>query len=339
MSSSFLIAVNERALELDSPAPKPLSPAAPTRPLRHVIAFKCADWSPKTEAVLREVLDELASIPALGAFHHGADMGLREPGSNMDYTITADFNDQAAYMAFSTHPAYLKVVREVIKPLLAPGAPVARIQFKMEHTSRARQSLMRADPALFNIRFGKAAREDALASPHEDDEVDTSPSPPPLYDGLTLPAPKPLSPVAPARPLRHVIAFKCADFSPATEAVLHEALSTLPSSIPALGAFHHGADMGLREPGSNMDYTITADFNDQAAYMAFSTHPAYLKVVREVIKPLLAPGAPVARIQFKMEHTSRARQSLMRADPALFNIRFGKAAREDTPASPQSVMV
>ena len=148
--------------------------------------------------------------------------------------------------------------------------------------------------------------------------------------------PKPLSPAAPARPLRHVVSFKCSDWSPTKAEELGAALNTLPASIKELGAFHHGPDMGLREPGYNMDYTMTADFADQASYLAFCHHPAYLTVVNEVIKPLLAPGEPVARMQFKMEHYANARQTLMRADPALFDIRFGKAVRE--PGSPESVI-
>ena len=146
---------------------------------------------------------------------------------------------------------------------------------------------------------------------------------------------RPLSPAAPSRPLRHLIAFKCR--TPETVKIIGEALATLPRLIAELGAFHFGSDMGIAVNGSNMDYAITADFADQAAYMAFSTHPAYLKVVNEVIKPLLAPGERVARMQFKIEHISRARQSLMRADPPLFNLRFGKTARE-APGSPASVM-
>ena len=149
--------------------------------------------------------------------------------------------------------------------------------------------------------------------------------------------PKPLSPAAPARPLRHVVSFRCAEWSAEKAEALGRALSMLPASIAELGAFHHGPDMGLRAAGYNMDYTITADFADQAAYQAFTRHPAYLKVVNEVIKPLLAPGEPVARAQFKIEHVSRARQSLMRADPPLYDIRFGKSARE--PGSPESVML
>ena len=344
MSATYLAATYLRAADARQPCtqrlnedPKPLSPAAPARPLRHVVSFKCSDWSPAKAEELGAALNTLpASVKELGAFHHGPDMGLREPGYNMDYTMTADFADQASYLAFCHHPAYLKVVNEVIKPLLAPGEPVARMQFKMEHYSRARQTLMRADPALFDIRFGKAVREPGSPSRALPVESTHSPSSPSLHDRAS-PDPKPLSPAAPARPLRHVVSFKCSDWSPAKAEELGAALNTLPASVKELGAFHHGPDMGLREPGYNMDYTMTADFADQASYLAFCHHPAYLKVVNEVIKPLLAPGEPVARMQFKMEHYSRARQTLMRADPALFDIRFGKAVRE--PGSPESVIL
>ena len=150
----------------------------------------------------------------------------------------------------------------------------------------------------------------------------------------------PLSPLAPARPLRHLVAFKCAALTPEKADELGRALDTLPRLILELGALAHGVDMGLREPGYNVDYAITADFGDQASYMAFCRHPAWVQVVNEVIKPLLAPGEPVARMQFKTVHTpwgSGARQTLMRADPALFDIRFGKAVRE--PGSPESVIL
>ena len=142
--------------------------------------------------------------------------------------------------------------------------------------------------------------------------------------------PKPLSPAAHARPLRHVVAFKCAEFSPAKAQALGEALSALPALIRELGDFHFGPDMGLAadRPGHNVDYCITADFADEAAYAAFCRAPAWVKVVNGVIKPMLAPGEPIARVQFKIEHQSRARQSLMQADPPLFNVRFGKSMRD-----------
>ena len=156
---------------------------------------------------------------------------------------------------------------------------------------------------------------------------------------MSSPDPKPLSPHAPSRPLRHVVAFKCAECSQAKVDVLGAALSALSTAIPELHTIHFGPDIGLREPGYNMDYTITADFSNQTDYLAFTNHPAYVEVVNELIKPLLAPGEPVARMQFKINHNARARQGLLRADPPLFNVRFGgkniDAAKEH--ASPSGV--
>lgn len=156
--------------------------------------------------------------------------------------------------------------------------------------------------------------------------------------------PKPLSPAAPSRPLRHIVTFNCADWSQAKADTLDNALGMLPMIIPQLSEFHYGPDMGMREPGYNMHYAITADFPHEEAYKAFCRHPAYAKVVNEVIKPMLAPGEHVARVQFKINHTTRSKQSLMQADPPLFNVRFGKSARaaaadprEANPASPTSV--
>ena len=90
--------------------------------------------------------------------------------------------------------------------------------------------------------------------------------------------PIPLSPSAPSRPLRHIVAFKCADFSAAKAKRLSDALSRLPTQIQELGDFHYGPDMGMREPGHNADYCITADFDNQEAYQAFCSHPAYYNV-------------------------------------------------------------
>ena len=151
--------------------------------------------------------------------------------------------------------------------------------------------------------------------------------------------PKPLSPAAPARPLRSIHTFKVADFSPAKAEELKQALEPLPILIEELGDFHFGPDMGLREPGYNADYAITADFNDQASYIAFCRHPAYQRVVNDVIKPMLAPGEPIGRVQFAIQHATRARQLLMQADPPLFNLRYGKSQREGLiPNSPSSVV-
>ena len=346
---------------MSSPDPKPLSPYAPSRPLRHVVSFKCAECSQAKVDALGAALSTLSTaIPELHTIHFGPDMGLREPGYNMDYTITADFSNQMDYLAFTNHPAYVEVVNELIKPLLAPGELIARMQFKIEHTpwgAGARNTLMRADAPLFNVGFGiknieaaegratPSARtstvtdEYSLSSRFHEQPSAASPSDPASPERKPLP----LSPYAPSRPLRHIVAFKCAEGSQAKVDALDAALSALSTTIALDHSFHFGPDMGLREPGYNMDYTITADFSDETAYQAFCNHPAYVKVVNEMIKPLLAPGEPVARMQFKINHNSRARQSLLRADPPLFNVRFGgkniDAAKEHSSPSGVEAML
>ena len=134
--------------------------------------------------------------------------------------------------------------------------------------------------------------------------------------------------------------FKCVDWTPEKATALNDAFLALPTLIPELGSFEYGPDAGLREPGQNQDYCFTADFRDEASYFIFSRHPAYLRVVNEVIRPMLAPGAQITRIQFNLNHGTKSRQTLMRADPPLFNVRFGKSAREEGVAvdSPSSVL-
>ena len=120
-------------------------------------------------------------------------------------------------------------------------------------------------------------------------------------------------------------------------ASLDLALSALPTKIAELGAFNFGPNMGLQPTLSCADYAITADFANEAGFRAFQAHPAYVHVVEHVIKPLLAPDEPIGRVQFKIGHSTRSRQTLMRADPPLFDVRFGKGQRE-APSSPESVV-
>jgi hypothetical protein len=102
---------------------------------------------------------------------------------------------------------------------------------------------------------------------------------------------------------------------------LCRALGELQPLIREIDRYSFGPDLGLRE--DNMDFCITADFRSAADYQAYAANPAYLKVVAEHIKPNLAPGEPVARCQFEMDISSNAKQSLMKADPPLFDTKFG----------------
>lgn len=75
----------------------------------------------------------------------------------------------------------------------------------------------------------------------------------------------------------------------ATEAersAIIEALRELPSRIPAIRDYRCGFDKGLAE--GNVELGVTADFDDEAGYLQYATHPAHLEVIAELIKPVLA---------------------------------------------------
>jgi hypothetical protein len=79
-----------------------------------------------------ELLDRgLAGIVGLGIegmtdVRVGRDAGLR--AGNWDYTITADFADQAAYRAYDEDEEHNRLRREIFGPL---SAEIARIQIEV----------------------------------------------------------------------------------------------------------------------------------------------------------------------------------------------------------------
>lgn len=72
---------------------------------------------------------------------------------------------------------------------------------------------------------------------------------------------------------------------------LVDALAGLPAQIPELLAYRFGADLGLAE--DNWDFSVVADFADQAGYEVYRDHPAHQAVIRDRIRPLVAERAAV----------------------------------------------
>ncbi len=66
---------------------------------------------------------------------------------------------------------------------------------------------------------------------------------------------------------------------------LREGLAALPSLIPEIEAFRFGADAGLVE--GNADFGVVAEFADEAAFGAYSAHPAHREVIERRLKPIL----------------------------------------------------
>jgi len=62
-------------------------------------------------------------------------------------------------------------------------------------------------------------------------------------------------------------------------------LATLPDRLPGLLYYAFGSDLGLRE--DNADYAVIGVFADVEAYRAYSTDPEHVRILREVITPIL----------------------------------------------------
>ena len=75
----------------------------------------------------------LWQIPEIKNYVLGIDAGL-DPERNHDFCIVADFADDAGFKAYSGNPDHVKVITEVIKPMLAPGGRTA-VQFYFQPSS------------------------------------------------------------------------------------------------------------------------------------------------------------------------------------------------------------
>jgi Stress responsive A/B Barrel Domain len=87
--------------------------------IRHVVLFH---WKPEvTDEQKRFVATELAALPTLvptiRAFALGADAGINE--GNANFVVTADFDDEAGYLAYRDDPEHRAIVTRHLGPLVA----------------------------------------------------------------------------------------------------------------------------------------------------------------------------------------------------------------------------
>jgi hypothetical protein len=92
--------------------------------IRHIALFR---WSPgATEAQKAAVASELAALrpalPSLREFVFGADAGLTE--GSFDFAVTADFDDEAGYVAYRDDFAHREVIARIIAPIVAQRVAV-----------------------------------------------------------------------------------------------------------------------------------------------------------------------------------------------------------------------
>ena len=69
-------------------------------------------------------------------------------------------------------------------------------------------------------------------------------------------------------------------------------VAKLPSMVPSVRGFASGPDAGLAAQG-NFDFAVTADFDDEAGYLAYRDDPGHREIVQRYITPVLADRAAV----------------------------------------------
>ncbi len=91
---------------------------------------------------------------------------------------------------------------------------------------------------------------------------------------------------------RHVVLIT---LSPeATDAQRHallDGLAGLPAAIPEIRSYVYGVDAGLAE--GNATVAVVADFDDADGYRVYATHPAHVRVITELIRPIMVGRAAV----------------------------------------------
>ncbi len=71
------------------------------------------------------------------------------------------------------------------------------------------------------------------------------------------------------------------------------ALGTLPGKVPSIRSYKFGRDLGLGQPGVSWDFAISAQFDDEAGWREYLSHPAHEAVRDESLAPRIAERASV----------------------------------------------
>jgi hypothetical protein len=93
--------------------------------------------------------------------------------------------------------------------------------------------------------------------------------------------------------LRHVVCFKWND--DATSGQIHDAergLRSLPDQIAEIQRYELGADAGLSD--DTYDMVLLAEFDDDADFRRYTSHPQHRLVVDAMISPILSS---IVRVQ------------------------------------------
>ena len=90
---------------------------------------------------------------------------------------------------------------------------------------------------------------------------------------------------------RHVVLLACEGADDAKIDALVDALRTLPAEIPELRSYVVGRDAGI-SPG-NLTVAVVADFDDEAGYLAYRDNPTHIRVIEEIVKPIVTTRTAV----------------------------------------------
>jgi Stress responsive A/B Barrel Domain len=92
--------------------------------------------------------------------------------------------------------------------------------------------------------------------------------------------------------IRHTVVFKWnADATDEQLKQIATEVARLPSMVPSIRAFASGPDAGLNQ--GNFDFAVSADFDDEAGYLAYRDDPGHRAIVQRHILPLAAQRAAV----------------------------------------------
>lgn len=92
--------------------------------------------------------------------------------------------------------------------------------------------------------------------------------------------------------IRHTVVFQWnANATQEQKQQVATEVAKLPSMVPSIRAFASGPDAGLNQ--GNFDFAVSADFDDEAGYLAYRDDPGHREIVRSFILPLAAQRAAV----------------------------------------------
>ncbi|NHN54641.1 Dabb family protein [Calidifontibacter sp. DB0510] len=83
----------------------------------------------------------------------------------------------------------------------------------------------------------------------------------------------------------HIVTFSFNDSADdAAVEQIRSALSAYADRQPALRSYRHGPDLGIR---GTADYGVVAEVDDEAGLAAYLDDPEHVRIVKELVEPLL----------------------------------------------------